>query len=179
MRRSLKLPRVAVVASVCGAAAIASTVLVSGGVPATAQGTAKAAPKGHEVTVTIKRVRALDKIDQLSKPDFLARVTIAGRPQTVPRVREGEDISPNWRFTESVPPGRHAVRIEIFDKDLSKNEPIDINRLPNKRMQDFVVDTRSCRIQGFAGSPRCGTDIVRGGDEPKKAEVTFDVTVRK
>lgn len=139
---------------------------------------AKAAP-GHQVTVVIQRVRALDKIDQLSKADFLARVTIAGQSETVQRVREGDDISPNWRITKTVPPGRHDIRLEIFDKDLSKNEPIDINRLANKRHQDFTIDTRTCRISGFAGFPRCNTPIVRGGTKPKKAEVTFRVEVKK
>jgi hypothetical protein len=127
----------------------------------------------------IQRVKALDKIDALSKPDFLARVTIAGKAQVVQRVREGEDISPNWRISEVVPPGRHDVRIEVFDRDLTKNEPIDINRLPNKRHQDFTIDTRSCRIGGFAGVPRCNTPIVRGGTEAKRAEVTFTVSVKK
>ena len=133
----------------------------------------------HEVSVKIARVRALDQMDVFSKGDFFARVTIAGKSQDTPRARQQNYISPNWTITAAVPAGRQPISIELFDKDLTRDEPIDINALPNKRKQDFSVDTRSCRITGFSGSNRCDVTIVRAGKEKKSAEISFSVSVRK
>jgi hypothetical protein len=71
------------------------------------------------------------------------------------------------------------VTLEIFDRDVTKNEPVDINRVANKRKLDFTIDTRNCRISGLTGVRSCRATIVRAGTEPKSAEVTFSVDVRK
>lgn len=131
-----------------------------------------------EIIVIIKSVKALDKLDAFSKGDFYAKVTIAGETLTSPVVKQADQIAPNWRLSKRVAPGRHEVKLEILDKDLTKSESIDINRLDNKRTLDFVVSTRSCRIEGFSSAYRCGSDITRAGNERKKAEVTFTVEVR-
>lgn len=145
--------------------------------PAAAQSQKQVAE--HEITVTITRVKAIDAIDTFSRGDFFARVTIDGAVQSVPPVRQQSEITPNWTISKKVPPGRSTIKLEILDKDLTKDELIDINTLPDKRHQDFTINTRSCLISGFAGSPRCGTAIVRAGRERKSAEVTFTVTVKK
>jgi hypothetical protein len=149
--------------------------------PPAAQSSAKA--KGpaatHEIVVTVARVKALDPMDLFSKGDFYARVTIAGATQVVPPMKQQAEIAPNWKLAAKVPPGRHAVKLEILDKDLTRDDPVDINRVEGKRHQDFTVDTRSCRITGFAGANRCGTTITRSGTERKKAEVAFSVSVNK
>lgn len=150
--------------------------LLSAGV---AGGAVAQSPREAEVVVTITKVRAIDKIDAFSRGDFFARVTIDGSVQAVPPVKQQGEIAPNWVFTQKVKRGRVPVRVEILDKDLTKDELIDINRVPDKRVQEFTVNTRSCTIAGFAGSPRCGDSITRAGDQPKAAEITFKVTVNK
>lgn len=142
--------------------------------------TATAQSRGERtITVTIDRVRALDAVDAFSKADFFARVTINGVAVETQPIKQQPDISPNWKLSHKVPAGRHNVTLEIFDKDLTKNELIDINRVDNKRQLDFSVDTRSCSVSGLTGISRCGQTIVRAGAERKKAEVTFSVGVSR
>ncbi|MFM9939289.1 MAG: hypothetical protein ACKVP7_07325 [Hyphomicrobiaceae bacterium] len=133
----------------------------------------------QEVVVTINRVRALDVIDAASKADFVARVTIAGQVFTTPPIRNQDDIQPtDWVFRHKVRPGAHPITIEILDKDVTRNDVIDINRAANKRSLDVGINTRLCQVTGLSELHRCGTRIVRAGTEPKKAEITFTVDVR-
>jgi hypothetical protein len=130
-----------------------------------------------ELQVTIHRLIALDKGDAFSSEDFFARVTIDGQVFKSERIRQTDAVIPNWRFAAIVPSGRIDVRIEVFDKDLAADDPIDINRVDPKRSLDFVVNTRSCRLEGFSSPYRCRQDVVRAGGERKKAEMTFSVDV--
>ena len=128
-----------------------------------------------EITVNISLIRASDKIDALSAPDLFARVTIAGEAFQTEVVRNRNAANPNWTVSKRVEAGIHNVKIEILDKDVTKNEPVDINRVDNKRDLDFTVDTKSCIIGGFADAFRCGSEIKREGQELRKAEITFTV----
>ena len=98
---------------------------------------------------------------------------------TSTRVTQKDAINPNWRFSAIVPNGRTDVKIEIFDKDIAQDDPIDINRVDPKRDLDFVVNTRRCRLEGFSEAYRCGDDVTRAGGERKSAEMTFMVTVNR
>ena len=131
-----------------------------------------------EVTITLHQLIALDKADAFSSEDFYARVTIGGQTFKSDKVRQTDAIIPNWRFSAVVPNGRTDVKIEVFDKDLAQDDQIDINRINPKRDLDFVVNTRNCRVEGFAQAYKCGTDIRRAGGERKKAEMVFMVTVK-
>ena len=81
-------------------------------------------------------------------------------------------------MSKRVEAGRHNVKLEILDKDLTKSELIGINWVDGKRDLDFVVNTRMCRIEGFASTYKCNATISRAGNERKKAEVSFVVGVR-
>lgn len=130
-----------------------------------------------EVQVTIQQLVALDRGDYFSGEDFFARVTIGGQVFQSERIRGKDAVNPNWRFAAVVPNGRTDVKIEVFDKDIAQNDPIDINRVDPKRDLDFVVDTRRCRLEGFSEPYRCGDQVRRAGAERKKAEMTFSVNV--
>lgn len=132
-----------------------------------------------EVQVTIHRLTALDKADAFSSDDFYARVTIGGQVFKSERIRQTDQIIPNWRFSAIVPNGRTDVKIEVFDRDLQVDDQIDINRIDPKRDLDFVVNTRTCRLEGFSQPYRCGEDVRRAGGERKKAEITFMVQVNR
>lgn len=131
------------------------------------------------IVISIGQVQALDKIDALSKADFLARVTIAGETFVTPVIRNQDNIYPNWSVRKTVAPGIYDIKLEILDKDVTKNDYVDINARDNKRDLDFQVDTRRCRVLGFAQPYRCGSPIARRGNERKKAEVTFAVDVTR
>lgn len=144
--------------------------------------TVASAQATQEITVTISKITALDRIDWglAGDADFFAKVTIAGETFTTQRVRGKNAVTPNWKITKAVAPGTHDVKVEIFDRDpLKPDDKVDINRLPNKRDLDFTVDTKTCRIGGFANPFRCKQSITRPGDEKKKAAITFRVDVAK
>lgn len=133
----------------------------------------------HEITLTVTRFKALDRADELSAGDFFARVTIDGARQQSAIISDRMEVQPNWKLSKDVSPGVHNVKLELIDKDVAVDDPIDINRLPNKRDLDFTVDTRSCRIDGFAQTYKCGATITRAGAERKKAEISFKIDVKK
>lgn len=128
-----------------------------------------------EVTVNIARVKAIDPPDAFSKGDFYARVTIDGETQKTEVVKQSIDIKPNWKISKKVKSGVINVKVEILDKDVSQDDPIDINRVDGKRDLDFTVDTRSCRIEGFSEPYKCGKSITRVGKEKKSAGITMSV----
>ena len=138
-----------------------------------------AAASRADVTVTIISLKALDKMDDFSQGDFYARITIDGDIQNTAVVKQDVDIKPNWKITKKVNAGDVKVKIEILDKDVSKDDPIDVNRVANKRDLDFTINTKSCRIEGFSSTYRCDTTIKRAGQEAKKAELAFKVSVNK
>ncbi len=142
--------------------------------------TVAAAASTHEITVTVTKFKALDKADDLSRGDFFARVTINDKAKTSGEISDDKaEVKPDWKLSTSVPPGVHKVRLELIDKDLTVDDPIDINRVAGKRDLEFTVDTNSCVIEGFSQTYKCGATITRSGSEHKKADISFKVTVKK
>jgi hypothetical protein len=136
----------------------------------------------HQIVLNVQEVKALDKFDELSLGDIFARVTIAGTTQSTPILKQeaavGQVLKPNWQIIQNVGPGVHPVKVELIDKDLSQDDVIDINRLPNRRVLEFTIDTRRCRIEGFASDYSCKSPISRAGKEAKAAEITFTVDAK-
>jgi hypothetical protein len=137
------------------------------------------AAMADEIEILITHVKALDAWDDLSKGDAFARVTIGKDVQTTPVVEQKGEITPDWKIVHKVKRGKHDVKLELLDKDVSVDDPIDINKVANKRSLEFTVDTRTCRISGFSQSFKCGDKITRVGEENKKADITFVVKVKK
>ena len=131
-----------------------------------------------EIIITVNDVKAVDRADVFSRPDFFAAVTIAGETFTTKVARNQANASPNWVVRKTVPRGTHDVKLAIFDKDLTKNEAIDINARDNKRDLDFRVNTRNCRVLDLSGvGSGCRSTITRAGKERKAAEVRFTVEI--
>jgi hypothetical protein len=138
------------------------------------------AQQTSEIVISIDSLRAIDKPDAFSKADFFARVTIAGETFNTKIARQADWPKPGWQVSKRVPRGRHDVRIELFDKDLTKDDPIDINPRKDqpKRALDLTVSTPSCSISGLSGAS-CNRSIKRAGDEKKSAEIVFTVSVKR
>jgi hypothetical protein len=138
------------------------------------------AQRGDEVVITITSVKAIDKEDLFGRADFYAKITLAGDTITTPIVRNTDNIRPNWMLSKRVPRGIHDIKIELLDKDVLKpDDRVDINRVANKRDLDFKINTANCRVIGFSNPYRCGSNIVRAGSERKKAEIQFNVIVKR
>ncbi len=136
----------------------------------------------EEIIVTIESVRALDKVDQVTagRADFFAVATIDGKPIKSPVIKRADEIRPNSVLSAPVGRGTFDVRLELLDKDvLSKDDPIDINRVDGKRHLDFQVNTRNCTVKGFSQGYSCRRAITRAGAEKKMAEIVFSVDVKK
>jgi C2 domain len=155
----------------CAAAGAALTLAI--GIDA-----ASTAVSAQEITVRITRVKALDRIDANSEADFYAQVTIAGETFKSDPMQDNDDIRPNWVFAKKVAPGVHDVKVVLMDKDVAKDDAVDINRVGSKRDLDFRVNTERCMISGFTNPYRCGASIVRAGDETRRAEIAFTVDVK-
>lgn len=134
-----------------------------------------------DITITVTKFHALDKADELSRGDFFARMTIDGQSVVTPTISDQAEVKPkDWTLTKSVTSGgKVKVKLELIDKDLSVDDPIDINRMKNKRDLDFVVDVDSCHVEGFSEGYSCGKTITRAGSENKKASISFKVDVKK
>jgi hypothetical protein len=133
-----------------------------------------------EIIVTVKRVKALDKADflNLGKADFYARMTVDGKVVKSGVIKQKNVITPTWKLSAEVKPGKHDVKLELLDKDAVIDDLIDINRVDKKRHLDFTVDTNKCVITGFSEKVECRDWIVRSGTEKKKAEITFSINVK-
>ena len=132
-----------------------------------------------EIVITINKIKALDKADELSEGDFFARMRINGKAAFSPVQTGKSEFSPGWKLTLPAKSGVNEVNLALIDKDVAVDDPIDINRVAGKRDLDFTVNTSTCRIVGFAESYRCGQTITRSGGETKKATLSFTVDVRK
>lgn len=156
------------VAALLGAAAASVT-------PAMAQ--------SSQITLIVHEIKLIDRVDAASQADLFVRATIADQTKATQPLKQtgrpGESIRTEITLSQAVKPGTHAVRLELLDKDLRTDDLIDINRIANRRILDFTVDTRTCRIGGFASTYRCKQRITRAGGERKAAEITFSVEVKK
>ncbi len=139
------------------------------------QSQAEAADK--TLTVKVTKIRLLDRVDEFSKGDLYARVTIDGEVVKSEVVKGANEVKPDWKISAKVKGGEHKVKLELVDKDVTQDDSIDINRVDKKRDLDFTV-TPGCRIEGFSSSYKCGSSITRSGAETKKAEITFSVSVK-
>ncbi len=148
-----------------------------------AVGITPAMAQNSQVTVIVHAIKLIDRVDAFSQADLFVRATIAGETKATAPMKQtgrpGETIRTELTLSHAVKPGTHAVRLELLDKDLRSDDLIDINRIADRRVLEFTVDTRSCRIGGFASTYRCKQRITRAGSEKKAAQITFSVEVRK
>ena len=149
---------------------------------AVAAGTLACAGTGalaEEITITVVKFQALDRANDLSDGDFFARMRLNGKAAFSPVLSGQKEFSPDWKLTLPAKAGTNEVNLSLIDKDVSVDDPIDINRIDKQRDLDFTVNTRTCRIEGFAETYKCGQTITRAGGETKKAVITFKVDVKK
>jgi hypothetical protein len=157
----------------------AAAVFSAAGATALTLAAGAAAAKDPEITVTVTKLKALDRADDLSDGDFFARLTVNGKHAYSAVLTGQKEFTPNWKLTLPAKSGENTVKLELIDKDVSVDDPIDINRLDKKRDLDFTVNTKTGKIEGFAGDYKVGTTITRAGGELKKAIISFKVEVKK
>lgn len=66
-----------------------------------------------QITVVIKEIRALDKIDKVGEPDFYVKIFINDVEHTSPVWFNRRYVKPDWFVTEDVPDDEENVNIKI------------------------------------------------------------------
>jgi hypothetical protein len=92
-----------------------------------------------KVTVTIKEIRALDKIDLIGNPDFYVVVYINGEKQVSPVWHNKKYIKDDWSTQPvDVPEDKENVKIKIqlWDKNTFIDKKCDINSNENSSFLD-------------------------------------------
>ena len=90
------------------------------------------------VTVTIKEIRALDKIDLIGKPDFYVKVFINDAVNTSCVWHNNKYLKPNWSVTQDVPDDEEnvSIKIQLWDWNLGKDKLCDIGSIYNQSLRD-------------------------------------------
>jgi len=85
------------------------------------------------VTVTIREIRTLDKIDFIGDPDFYVKIFINGVEHMSPVWRDQRYVIPNWSATQDVPDTEEnvSITIQLWDWNFFQDKLCDIS--PNSQ----------------------------------------------
>lgn len=95
-----------------------------------------------EVTVTIKEIRALDKIDLFGDPDFYVKVFINDVEHTSPIWRNQKYVKPIWSVTQDVPDDEENVyiKIQLWDQNFLRDKICDISQSDQSDPNSYDVE---------------------------------------
>jgi len=148
-----------------------------------------------EVTVTIKEIRALDKIDLIGESDFYVKVFINNVEHKSPIWRNKNYLTPNWSATQDVPDGEEnvAIKIQLWDWNFIKDRMCDISRndVAEPLSQDVTINydlktghwlgddwVRSSKVffdpSGYGRLNGCDDNTIYQKD--RDCEIWFDIT---
>ena len=122
-----------------------------------------------------------DRLDQLNKPDFFARIRVDGQTFIEAMRLDTSSFAPHWitltfipNYKESVP-----VRYELFDEDGFTDEVCDINPSPDKTRLDFSVNLKTANLTGdLTGIHRTDDTVVTSeGAKPQKGRARIKLLV--
>lgn len=107
------------------------------------------------VTVNIKEIRALDKIDLFSDPDFYVKVFINGEKYESPCWRNQKYVTDEWSKTVDVPDEEEnvSIKIQLWDWNLGIDKLCDISHNDaqgyiNQRDVDLVYSLKTGHWRG-------------------------------
>jgi hypothetical protein len=96
------------------------------------------------VTVTIKEIRALGKIDLIGEADFYVKVIINDVEHTSPVWRNQKHVESNWSVTQDVPDDKEFVNItiQLWDWNVGLSKICDISPISEgvNYMDEYDVD---------------------------------------
>ncbi len=95
-----------------------------------------------KITVTIKEIRAFDKIDIIGDPDLYVKVFINEIKNTSPVWQNQKYVKPNWSATQNVPDDQEYVniKIQLWDKNKGKDKLCDISSNPQEDPLSYDID---------------------------------------
>ncbi|MCX6667255.1 MAG: C2 domain-containing protein [Euryarchaeota archaeon] len=115
------------------------------------------------VTVTIKEIRALGKIDLIGDPDFYVKLIIDGVEHTSPIWHNQKHVESNWSITQDVPDDKEFVNItiQLWDKNVGGSKLCDIS--PNGPQVDHRGDYEANLMYSLKSAHWTGDDYI---DDP-------------
>ena len=147
------------------------------------------------VTVTIKEIRALDKIDLFSDPDFFVKVFINDFEDTSDIWYNQKYVNETWSVTQDVPNDEEnvSIKIQLWDWNLLRDKLCDISGNsrsdPNSYDVELVyslktghwrgddsIDPQSIQFDrsGYGRLNGCDDNSIYEND--RDCEVWFDIT---
>jgi len=149
-----------------------------------------------EVTVSIKKIRALDELDRRSEADFYVKVFINGEEHVSEVWKNDNFVEEEWDVTADVPDNEEFVTIiiELWDSDLIFDDLCDIAKNDNSNPSRFSLDLSYSLKAGhwtgddlmstphtwdpdYSGYGRgCGCDDNSIYEDDKDCEIWFDIT---
>lgn len=148
-----------------------------------------------EITLTIKRLQAKSTDSCNEKMDFYAKTSIDNKSKKQTAVKEGNNISPNWKNRQSVSAtGRKRILIEIMDEDDTfcggGDDIVDVSPLGEDKLL-LYVDVTTNKIYNSQNKEvgRVGRDLTfsgssyrntpRSGGNVETGSITLRVDVKK
>ena len=94
------------------------------------------------ITIDIFTIRALDRIDFLSEPDFFLKVYINSKEFRSQTWKDKKSIYDSWSVTSDVPDDIEDVkiRIELWDENIFKNKLCDISSEKKYEADGLTLD---------------------------------------
>jgi len=139
-------------------------------------------PPSGGVTVTVHRVKDVDGIDDISnfftgsEADYFTRISINGQSWQSPQIKDEEDISPNWQFSQNVTAFTVPIVINLLDSDPFTDQQADINPLLGKEQLELTYNLLTGEIGGSGVSGTRGQEIyVRGQGGDERADIWFSI----
>jgi len=150
------------------------------------------------VTVTIKKIRAFDKLDAFSDPDFYIKLIVNGEEFKSPIWNNQKVVTPEWEKTVDVPDDKEIVNItiQLWDDDPGIDDICDIakndNENPNRNDLNLHYNLKTGHWSGddliywphswypntdYSGYGRgSGTDDNSIYEDDNDCEIWFDIT---
>ncbi len=148
------------------------------------------------VTVEIKKIRAFDKLDRFSDPDFYIKLFINDQEYKSPTWHNQKVVTPSWKKTVDVPDDKEIVNItiQLWDANPGLDELCDIakndNENPFRKDLTLFYSLKTGHWTGddliywphswstdYSGYGRAsGTDDNSIYENDKDCEIWFDIT---
>jgi hypothetical protein len=95
-----------------------------------------------QITFTVKEIRAFDKIDKFSDPDFYVVLKIEGKKTKSPVWKNQKYIKEGWSHTFDYPIDKENINItiELRDQNIGFDKLCDLTKNNNNNKQDYAAN---------------------------------------
>ena len=94
-----------------------------------------------QITFTVKEIRAYDKIDKFSDPDFYVKLDIEGEKIKSKIWKNQQYVKEEWSYTFTAPVDKENINItiELRDQDIGFDKKCDLTKNNYYKKQDYTA----------------------------------------